>query len=168
MIPLSTAISGGLTWKKIPHSRNYELKTNGELVGTLQRTSIWSSSFIAETRDGAWTFRRTGFLGTRAEVLEAEIPIATFKSAWASRGVLTLTDGQTFHVECRGCWHPAWSVTTEDGKLILRIRSRERSVEVPMSSAVNSSRLSLLIMFTWYRLLQAEEDAAAAAAAIAS
>lgn len=55
MIPISSAISGGLVWSKTPYKRGYELKR--EIVGSLQRTSFWSSEFQAESAYGSWKFR---------------------------------------------------------------------------------------------------------------
>jgi hypothetical protein len=43
------------------------------------------------------------------------------------------------------------------------LHTREKTVDLPTSVAVPQSRLSLLIMFTWYRVPEAEEDAASAA-----
>jgi len=164
MIPLSSAISSGLTWSKIS-CRNYELTLNGEVVGTLQRPSFWSSNFLAETQHGRWTFRRGGWLGSGAQIVDSasQQPIATLKSGWGCGGTLTFADGQTFHLESRGWWRPVWSVIAEGGETLLRLHTREKSVEVLTAAAAPDSRLSLLIMFIWYRVLQAEEDAASAA-----
>ena len=168
MIPLSSAtspaISSGLTWSKIPHSRDYELKLNGEAVGTLRRPGWFSSSFLAETQVGNWTFRRSGW-GSGAQILDtaSQQPIATLKSSWGSGGTLTFADGQTFHLKCKGWWRPVWSVIANSGETLLQLHRREKTVEVQEGSAVPASRLTLLIMFTWYRILQAEEDAASAA-----
>jgi len=167
MIPFSSAVTSELTWSKIPRSRNYQLKRNDKVVGTLEPRSFWSSNFVAETEDGRWTFRRGGFLGTGAEIVDAASgrPIAAFKSCWGGgRGTLTFADGQTFHLECKGWWRPLWSVTTDGGQPVLLLHRRERSVELPAGAAVAESRVSLLVMFAWYRVLQAEEDAAAAGA----
>ena len=166
MIPFSSAVSSRLTWSKIPHTRNYELKLNDEIMGTLVRSSCWSSKVLAEARDGGWAFRRGGFLGTGAEIADAdsEQPIATFKSNWSAGGMLIFADGQTFHLKCKGWWRPVWTVTTEDGQLVLHLHTRDKTVELGRNAAVPSLRLSLLIMFAWYRVLQAEEDAASAAA----
>ena len=167
MIPSSSAVSGGFTWSKIPHSRNYELKLNGDTMGTLEHPSCWSSKFLAKTRDGRWTFRRGGFLGTGARIEDAdsEQSIATFRSSWSAGGTLIFADGQTFHLACKGLWHPVWTVATEDRQPVLHLRTREKTVELRASAAVPSVRLSLLIMFAWYRVLQADEDAASAAVA---
>jgi len=170
MIPLSSAVSGGFTWSKIPHGRGYQLKLNDELVGTLRHPSFWSSSFVADTQDGCWTFRRAGFLGTAAEIVNpaSEQVIATFKSSWGGGGTLTFADGQTFQLQCKGWWRPLWSATTESDQPVLHLHTREKTVELPAGAAVPESRLSLLIMFAWSRVLQAEEYAASAAAMTAS
>lgn len=166
MIPLTSAVSGGLTWSKIPRSRSYELKRNEEVVGTLQRPSCWSATFLAETQDGHWTFRRGGFLGAGAEIVDSASGkrIAALQSAWAGGGTLSFADGQTFHVTRKGWWRPIWSVTAENGQPVVHLHTREKTVEPLTGSAVPNSRLSLLILFAWYRVLQAEEDAASAAA----
>jgi hypothetical protein len=165
MIPISSAISSGLIWSKVSRNRSYELKRNNEVVGTLQRPTFWSSNFVAETQHGRWTFRRGGWLGSGAQIVDSasQQAIATLKSGWGCGGTLTFADGQTFHLECRGWWHPVWSVIAESGETLLRLHTREKSVEVLTAAAVPDSRLSLLIMFIWYRVLQAEEDAASAA-----
>ncbi len=173
MIPLSSssAISGGLTWSKIPHSRDYELKLNGEAVGTLRRPGWFSTSFLAETQAGNWTFRRSGCLGGGAEILDSPTkqPIANFKSSWGTGGGdLTFADGQTFQLKCNGWWRPVWSVLAESGQTLLQLHAREKTVEVQNTSAVPDSRLTLLILFGWYRVKVSEEDAAMAVVVAAS
>src|SRR5215472_5477584 len=172
VIPLSSAGSSGLAWCKIPRSRSYELKLKGEVVGTLRRPSCWSSKVLAEFPDGRWTFHRCGLLGTGSEIVDSasEQGIATFKSTWSGGGTLTFADGQTFQVERRGWWRPVWSVMAEGGQPLLHFYAREKTVELSPDAAVPESRLLLLFMFTKYRVLQAEEDAAAAtvAAVVAS
>jgi hypothetical protein len=166
MIPLSSAsaISGGLSWKKISCSRSYELKLNDQVVGTLERPSFWSSDFVANTQNGNWTFRKTGCLGNGAEVFDSASrqPIATFKAEWGGGSTLIFADGQSFRLQCKGWWRPVWSVIGEDGQPVLVMDVRDKTVDVPRAGAVPDSRLSLLIMFTWYRVLKSEEDAQAA------
>lgn len=170
MIPLSTATSGGLTWSKIFRNRSYELKSNDQVVGTLQHPRFWSSRFVAESQSGRWTFRRGGWFGAGSEILDSssQQQIATFKSVWGGGGTLTFADGQQFRVECKGWWRPVWSVVGKGGETVLRLLTREKTVDLPNAGNVPDARLSVLIMFTWYRVLQAEEDAAAAAVASAA
>src|ERR1017187_3253726 len=63
MIPLSSAISSGLTWSNIARNRGYELRLTCEVVSTLRRPGFFSSSFLAETQEGDWRFCRGGLLG---------------------------------------------------------------------------------------------------------
>ena len=165
MIPFSSAISGGLTFSRIPRSRNYELKLNGEAVGTLVRPSFWCAKYEAETAHGRWTFRRGGFLSTGAEIVDANSnqPIAAFRSCFGLSGTLTFPDGQVFRLEHRGFWRPVWSVTTQSGQPILLLRTCDRSVELQAGALVTEDRRALLSMFTWYMVLKGEEEAAAAA-----
>jgi hypothetical protein len=168
MIPLNpafaSATSGALTWSRISCNKRYELKLNGELVGEMTRPSIWSQSFVAGTHQGHWTFRRSGFFATGAEIVDAasQQQIASFKSEWGSRGVLTLADGQVFGFTCQGWWRPVWTVATESGQPVMSIDVREKTVELATGACVPENRLSLLIMFALYRIQRAEEDAASA------
>jgi hypothetical protein len=165
MIPISSAISSGLTWSNLAHNQGYELKLNGDVVGTLRHPGFFSSNFLAETQHAGWTFCREGLLGTGTEILDSasQQPVARFESGWNGGGTLTFADGQTFHLECKGWWHPVWSVIGEDGQAVLHLRTREKSIDLPTGVAVSPTRLSLLIMFACYRILQAEEDLASAA-----
>jgi hypothetical protein len=52
-----------------------------------------------------------------------------------------------------------WQLVAERGQTLLRLHAREKFVELPSAVTAPGSRLALLIMFTWYRVLQAEEEA---------
>jgi hypothetical protein len=159
------AVSNEFTWSRIGKNRSYQLKHNDEIVGTLKRPSFWSANFVAETPENRWTFRRSGFLGSGSEILETASaqPLAMFKQAWAGTGAVTFHDGEAFRLECRGLWHPVWTITAEDGTRVLQLHSREKTVEVSSAVGVTHQRLALLMMFAWYRVLQGEEDVASAA-----
>jgi hypothetical protein len=164
MIPLSSAASCGLSWSKIS-SRAFKLNQNGETIGTLQRPSFWSSSYQAETQAGRWTFHRAGCLGGPSEILDSssQQPVATFKAAWSGRGgALTFADGQAFQLACKGWWSPVWSVSAKTDEVLLRLHRREKTVELLSADRVPGSRLAVVILFTWYHVLQSEQDAAAA------
>jgi hypothetical protein len=164
MIPLSETSSSPLTWSKIPRTHNYELRRNDEVIATLHHLRGMSPHFVAESQHGRWIFRRNGFLGAGSEILDAQsqLQIASFKAAWSGGGVLSFSDGQVFRLECQGLWHPVWTMTSPDGEAVLRLHSREKTVEV-FAAQVPEDRLSLLTLFTWCRVQQAHEDAAAAA-----
>jgi hypothetical protein len=165
MIHLSTAVSGGLTFSS--NWRGFELKQNDQIVGALRCQTMWSSSFEASTPQENWIIRRGGFWGNKAQVLDAasQQPIAHFKSAWGGKGTLTFADGQTFLIGTRGIWYPVWTVTTEAPLPVLELHTREKSVVLGSVATVPENRIKLLVLFTLYRVRQAEEAAAAAVAA---
>ena len=167
MNPISSAIPVGFTWSKLPRHESYEVRLNGDITGTLHRSSIWSSNYEAITADASYMFRRNGCWGTRAEIIDSASrqQIALFESRWGERGVLTFADGEKVHMDRKGCWRPTWNVTRENGQSVLSLRTREKTCEINASSGFSSSRLSLLMMFTLYRIRQAEEDSSAAVSA---
>ena len=165
MIPSSTAVSSGFTF--VSNWRGFELKRNDQIVATLRRPSMWSSTFEASALHRKWEIRRSGFWGNKAEILDAasQQQIAVFRSAWGGKGTLLFADGQTLFVLTRGWWHPVWTVTTQTGQPVLQLHTHQKLVEVDAGAAVPADRLSLLVLFTLYRVRQAEEAAAAASAA---
>jgi hypothetical protein len=80
-----------------------------------------------------------------------------------SRRSADLRDDQTFQLECKGWWRPLWSVFAEGSEPLLRLYRREKKVELQPATTVPAERLALLILFTWYHVLQSEEDTSAAA-----
>jgi hypothetical protein len=165
MIPPATATSAGFSWIKLPYHRGCELKRDNEVMGTLQRSSKWASDYVASTPNGEWTFRRTGFWGSGTEIVDTNSrqTVATFTPIWPSRGTLTFSDGQGFNLECKGLWHPLWTVRTPDAKPVLSLHVREQKIEFSEMPAIDVARLQLLAIFVLYRVQQAEEDAASAA-----
>jgi hypothetical protein len=165
MIPLTTAVSSGFTFSE--NWSGFELKQNNQTVATMRRPSMWSPNFLVEAINESWVIRRGGFWGNKADIFDtaSQRPIASFKSAWGGKGTLTFADGQTFFVVTRGCWHPVWTVTTDTDQAVLQLHARDKSVELHDIAALSESRLSLLVLFTLYRVRQAEEAAVAASAA---
>ena len=164
MIPTAPAVASA-SWIKLPKNQGYELHWTNGLIGTLRHPTMFSSSFLATSSQGNWTFRRVGLLGASAEITDSfsQQRIATFKSAWGGSGALRFADGELFHVECKGIWHPVWMLTDESRHPLLWLHSKEGTVELAAGQTVSEPRLFQLAMFALYRLLTAEEDAASAA-----
>jgi len=70
--------------------------------------------------------------------------------------------------ECKGFCHPTWTLRSEIGEAVLSLHAREKTAEADGRVILPAGRLPLLVLFTLYRLRQAEADAAAVAAAAAS
>lgn len=168
MIPISS-ISGRLVWSKIRHKRGYELKRNGEIVGSLHGASFWSSEFQAESHHGSWRFRRTGCFRTGTEIVDSSshTRIATFRPDWSGGGTLVFSDGQTFRFASKGFWRPVWTMLTDTGQPVVSIHSREKTVELLNELHLSEDRLILLVIFAWHIMQQASEDGASVAAAVA-
>jgi len=168
MIPISSANSGELVWTKTRYSRRHELKLKSELVGSLERTS-WTRRFLAVSPYGNWIFRPTGFLRTGTEILDSTSNnrIATFKPHWTGIGTIVFADGQLFRLVPEGCWRQVWHVISESGETLLRLRTHEKTVELPREMGLSESRLCLLTIFVWYYALQVAEAADSAAVAVA-
>src|ERR1700719_3214847 len=145
MIPISSAISGGLVWSKTPHQRAYELKSGGNTVASLQRKSCWSQEFHAESQQGNWKFHRTGFWRFASEIVDENsgVQIATFKPNWCGAGTLVFSDGQIFQLTFKGLWRPVWSVLA-NGQLVLSIQTRGKKVELANPMHLPEDRLTLL------------------------
>ena len=165
MHPLSTAVSPAFTWCDLPRNAGIELKRHNELASTVTRAGTYSSDYIATTPNGTWTFHRSGLMGTGVEILDSNSHqrLASYKSHWGARGTLTFADGESFHLECHGLWHPVWKVTTMNGELVLSLHTREQFVDVPDESNIAANRLSALVTFLVSRVRQAEEDTASSA-----
>jgi len=170
MIPITAAVSGKLSWSRLScFSGSYELKVNEQVAGTLTRPSLWSSKLIATIEGEQWAFRRAGWLGSGAEILDAsDQPIATYKTSWNRTGTLTFADGQKFSVRMNGWFRPTWSIVTESGHPVALLHTRGREIELPQGVTIPSSRLSLLILFALNCILLTEEDAAGAAVVAAT
>lgn len=168
MIPTSTAVPSGFTFSA--NWRGFELKRDGQIVATLKRPSMWSCNFVAATPSESWVIRRKGFWGNKGEIRDAgsQQLVASFKWGWGGKGTLTFAEGQTFAVATRGYWHPIWTITTDAGQPVLQLHTRKKSVEVQSEAKVAADRLPILMLFTLYRVRQAEEAAAAGAIAAAS
>ena len=169
MIPISSAISGGLFWSKIPDKRGFELKCNGEIVGSLRPTSFWATEFQAESAHGTWKFRRTGCFRTGMEIVDSnsDVRIAILKPNWTGGGMLAFSDGLTFQIASKGFWRPVWTVWATSGEAVLSIHSREKAVELSGELQVSENRLILVAIFVWHIMQQAAEEAASTAAMVA-
>ena len=165
MIPLSTAISSGLSFSS--NWQGFELKQDDQLLGTLKRPRMWSSEFTAAIHNQGWLIRRSGFWGNKGEILDAasQQQIAAFKSAWGGKTSVLFVDGQVFFIVTRGLWHPVWTVRMQSSQLVLTLQAHEKTVELHADATIPADRLLLLVLLTLYRVCQAEEAAELAAAA---
>ena len=168
MIPISFAVPGELIWSKIPYRQGFELKPNGEVVARLNKPSLWSCSMQAEAQGERWTLSRIGFWRNTTVAVDdgSKAAVASLKRRWSGVGTLRFSDGQTFRVSPTGFWRTVWEVKSDNGRLLMRIESRKKRVELLSQEGVSGSRATLLALLAWQCVRQEEEDGAAAAIAV--
>ena len=152
-----------LQWTKAQTRGRYELIFGGDVLGSLQRRGWCSREWDAGSPAGSWMFRRVGLVG-KVEIYASgkPAPIAFFKPGWCAGGVLTFDDGQMFRIRSRGFIRPIWTVSLENGPAVVVVDQRKRSVAV-QATDISPARVAVLTLFSWHRILQASEEAAAAA-----
>ena len=169
MIPISST-SRGLVWLRMPFCHGWELKRGTDVVGSLQRTRVWSSEFRAKTEYGSWIFRRPGYFRCGTEILDASsTPIANLERGWTGfGGTLSFFDGQKFQIIRRGCWRPRWTVFSGNHQVVFSIDAHEKTVSLAPETSLSDDRLMLVVILAWHIIRQTSEDDGAVAAIVAA
>src|SRR5262245_60378966 len=97
MKPFPNRSVAEMTWTRKRHVPDeWELSAGGEVIATMKWPSRFRSQAEGETALGRWTFRGTGFLSGRYEVIDAATGacIAVFQRKFGGRGEVTLPDGR--------------------------------------------------------------------------
>lgn len=144
---------------------HYELRSNEDVVATLQFRSAWGSFATAESAEGCWTFKRMGFLQTRATIRAcgSDAEIATFKNnTWSGGGSLTLADGQEFLITTNG-WQTQLEVQATSGELLVHLQTKgwwKTSAEVNITpKGRRTAELPWMTLFAWYVVVMMQMDA---------
>jgi hypothetical protein len=145
---------------------NYELHANDELVATLRFRSLSGSFATGETAGGCWTFKRIGFLQTRAAIRAcgSEAEIATFKNnTWTGGGTLTLSSGRNF-LATTNLWQTHLEIQTETGEVLIRLQTSgvwQTSADVSITpSGLEMPELAWMTLFAWYVIVMMQADGA--------
>jgi hypothetical protein len=153
--------------------REFELLCGNEVVGTLRWQKAFGSLALAEGADGAWTFKRSGFLRPKVTVRPAgsETEAAVFKPSWGGEGTLSFSDGRCYQWHHTSFWHSEWAFTNEAGEPLVHFKPDfalfKHAAEVTLEpSAVSVPDLSLLTLLGWYLMVLMSEDAGGAAATV--
>jgi hypothetical protein len=145
----------------------YELLSQGQLVGTLRFHGFCRSLATAESGEGKWTFHREGFFRTRATIRSAASAdvVATFRSSfWGPGGELTFATGRRVWASMN-FWSTRLQFHSESNMPLVQLRSgglSHRSAQVDLASAARDlPDLPLLVLFGWYLFIMFHRDAAA-------
>ena len=153
---------------------NYELRAGEDLAATLRFRSAFGTLATAETADGCWTFKRVGFLQSRATIRAcgSDAELATFENnTWSGGGTLKLSDGRTLRVTSN-FWQTQMELQTEAGEVLIRIQTSGllmTSVAVELTpSGLALPELPWLTMFVWYVTAMMQMDASMGAVVVAA
>jgi len=153
---------------------NYELREGEECVSTLRFRSSWGTFATAESQEGCWTFKRTGFWQTRVTIRPcgSEDDLASFKhNTWSGGGTLEFPDGRTFRATTN-FWQTSLEWSIENGETLVRFHTHglvrlAARVEI-LTAAVQQSSLALMIPLGWYLIIMMYNDSAATSGAVAA
>lgn len=176
MESLHKATSFTLEWAQTGMFENsYELRGGDRLMATLSWEKAFGSLATAHTRDGTWTFKRSGFLTpfVTARVSGSERDIAAYKPEMGGGGELTLGGKRDFAWKRRGFWSGHWGFDRIGGGPILHFEPKfsmlKRVAEMHLEpSAHTVPELPLLAALGWYLLILMGRDQAATMAIIAA
>ena len=152
--------------------RAYELRAGEDVLATLRWQKTAGSLALAESADGKWTFKRSGFFSPRVTVRCAgtESDIAVFTPDWfAGRGSLELAGGRRFRWATTSFWRSEMAFCSEAGQPLVHYKP-ERSLQLAAANveieqaAVAIPELSLLVLLGWYFMLLMAEDSIATSA----
>jgi hypothetical protein len=121
----------------------------------------------AESGDGCWTFKRTGFLQTRATVRRCgnNDDVAAFDHGmWASGGVVVLPDGRRYRADTN-LWSTRFAIATEAGEPLVRFRVKLDGMQVSSVMAIEArardiEEIPRIAMLGWYIAAQLHRDSA--------
>lgn len=146
-----------LAWVQ-PHmlKMNYELRAGDDVIATLRFTSLFGSYATAESSDGCWTFKRVGFLQTRATVRAcgSDAEIAKFRdNTWKGGGTLELSDGRKF-LATTNLWMTQFEFQDAPGQTVFHMKRHgtlRTSLTVELQpGALSVPETSWMVMFAGY------------------
>jgi hypothetical protein len=154
--------------------RVFELHAGDDVVGTLRWDKALGSLALAESSDGVWSFKRSGFLRPKVTVRVpgSETEVAIFKPSWGGEGTLRFSDGRCYQWQHTSFWRSQWALANETGESLIHFIPEfamfEHAAEVTLEPRAESTPdLSLLTLLGWYLVVLMAEEAAAAAAVVA-
>jgi len=153
----------------------YELRSDSDILGTLTWQKAYGTIAKAESSDGCWTFKRTGFFSPKVTVREvgSDTDIAVMTGSLAGPDTLRLRDGCTFRWVATNFWETACAFTDTNGTKLVQFKPGpellKQTAFVEISASANElPELSLLMLLGWYLLVMMWQDTTIAGITAAS
>src|SRR5262245_39564144 len=135
---------------------------------------MFGSLAIAQSAEGSWTFKRTGFLNPQVTVRVAgsDAEIATFKPSWKGDGRVKMADGRRYRFVKLSFWSSEWAFDTDDGARIVHFQPKfallKQATDVTVGAGGQVPELAMLTLLGWYLIVLMANDAGGAAPAAAA
>ena len=167
MKPLNDLSSNELRWVRPKRQRHiYELRSEDEVLATVNWKGASSASALVESANGSWTITRHGLAQTiTIKETNAQIDLAAIKRGITGNVILSLPDGRAFCWRCTSFWRSIWSWEDADGRPLLHLK-RGTSVQLE-AGAQDVPELAVLLTLGWYLYKQQQEEAAFVGAIVA-
>ncbi len=144
-----------------PDRSEYELRAGDALLARLAWAKTVGSLAHADLSEGAWTFKRGGFLQPHVTVRDAAGHDLARLAMHLTQGTVTTASGSSFRFRRAGLLVPAWQFSDAAGRQIVHIepvaeRSRLQGGLVQVDATFESDpALPLLVMLGWYFIVLA-------------
>jgi hypothetical protein len=158
-----------LVWRQ-PSSRRrqYSLRAGEMEVGTLTFEKTFGSLATGRLAEGAWTFKRAGFLSPRVTVrkMGSESDLAVFTPRWTGAGELRFTSGDVLTWRPFGFLGAQWAFVRGDAETRLVTFGLQRGlVRFQVQDRIGAGEgrepgRGLLLLLGLYLLVLSQEDAA--------
>lgn len=143
----------------------YELHAPEETAATLVFRSAFGSLGTGESADGSWTFKRIGFLSTRATVRRSgeDTDLAVFhNNTWSGGGTLELADGRKYRANVN-FWTTQYELRTESDSPLITFRRVGGLFHLSSTVEVHDAAKALpelpwLLMLGWYLTVMLHRD----------
>jgi hypothetical protein len=150
----------------------YELRDRQETAATLCFRSAFGTLATVESADGCWSFKRVGFLRTRATCRKcgADSDSAVFRNdTWSNGGTIERNDGASYRASTN-FWSSKFDIANAAGDSLIHYESRfgiinPKRVIVVQPAAAGLDDLPWLTLFGWYLLVMLQSDGGGGAAA---
>lgn len=160
----------GLLRQPSARRKEYELRADNQLVGTLQWPKMFRALCVAETADGAWTFRQEGLINSRviARATDSGQDVLVYRRKWTGMlGTMEHIDGREFGMKMPGWWGDRFALVKkppqgEDVELLsvkINFTFLRGSADVATQPTLAQTEdAALLAMFSCYLVLMTYEE----------
>jgi hypothetical protein len=156
----------------------FELLEGEEPLGRLSWKSFCGTHATAECADGAWSFKRVGFLDPRVTVRErgSEEDLAVFRPRFTGNGLLEIRGGPILEWRGTDFFASRWGFFGAGGGPILSVQAagprgwkdllRTGGLVEVGAGGPDLGEFPLCVLLSWYLFVLIQQDTAASSAAV--